>query len=231
MLDLRLATTRQVKAIGSLVGSVAYSNQISVADTVAPTGGSLSRGSGSRIRASGDRCSASNLRCDDHLARIALVLRRFEPLGSGGEVMSLPAIGGLSPTIFGTPTIELINGGTMATVFLPVLAGQFFGQAQFTLTASDGAGNPYAATATGNAMTVTLQALPAPTTVSAIAGAVGSHSITIIMVPSFSGVPATGYNIYRGTKSLLRSPTEFPSPAPLLTPRRVSPPERPTTTW
>ena len=127
------------------------------------------------------------------------------------EVMSLPAIGGLSPTIFGTPTIELTGGGTTAAILLPVLAGQFFGQAQFTLTASDGAGNPYPATATSSAMTVTLQALPAPTSVSAIAGAPGSDSITISITPSGAGVPATGYNIYWGT-SLASQPYKISVP-------------------
>ena len=41
VLDLRIVATDNVRSIGALVGSAAFSNQITVADTVAPKGGAI----------------------------------------------------------------------------------------------------------------------------------------------------------------------------------------------
>jgi hypothetical protein len=198
-LDLRLLVTNNAKAIGDLVGSPAFSAPILINDTIAPKGGTITGAAsvtfGPLVTLSPNVISYPTATSNGMLG-FTLALNQVD---SADEVMSLPTIGGLSATIFGTPQVELTNSGAKAAVLLPVLAGQFFGQAQFTLTASDGAGNPYPATATASAMTITLQALPAPTVVAAVAGAPGSISITI--TPTLGGT-ATGYNIYWGTTAL-----------------------------
>ena len=204
-LDVRVVSVNKVKslakskAIGDTIGGAQYSNAVTVSDTVAPTGGTIS-GYTSVAFASAVSIipnvdyypTASSAGLIDFSLTLAAV-------DGGSEVMSLPTISGESSTIFGTPAIALTSSGTSALVRLPVIANKAFSQQIFSLTVKDGAGNSY------GSISVTLLALPAPASTSAAIGDTTNPGSVTISWPAVTSPAATSYNVYYSTTLAMTS--------------------------